>query len=176
MSWDALAAVAELLGAIGVLASLVYLGIQIRHITQWLKQQAFQLSTNEARRWASNFSRSSASSALFIKGQQNFSSLSSSERFQFTMMLFETLSVWETYRQHGGDDLLGLRESAETSIGSWIRQGWFPEWWESNAFMFPPEYKLFVQGLAEKHSGSAQQGAEAEAARRTPTNGGDNHG
>ena len=53
MNWEALAATAELLGALGVLASLVYLGLKIRQNTGWLRQQAFQLSTNEIRRWAS---------------------------------------------------------------------------------------------------------------------------
>jgi hypothetical protein len=31
MNWEALGAIAELLGAIGVIGSLVYLGMQIRH-------------------------------------------------------------------------------------------------------------------------------------------------
>jgi hypothetical protein len=31
MKWDAIGAIAELLGAIGVVASLVYLATQIRH-------------------------------------------------------------------------------------------------------------------------------------------------
>lgn len=47
MNWEALAATAELLGALGVLASLIYLAVQIRQNTAWLRQQAFQLSTNE---------------------------------------------------------------------------------------------------------------------------------
>ena len=31
MNWDAIGAIAELLGAVGVIASLVYLATQIRH-------------------------------------------------------------------------------------------------------------------------------------------------
>ena len=69
MNWDALAATAELLGAIVVLASLIYLAVQIRQNTVWLRQQAFQLSTNEVRQWASQFSGSRPNSELFLKGQ-----------------------------------------------------------------------------------------------------------
>lgn len=156
MNWDALGAVAELLGAIGVLASLVYLGIQIHQNTRWLKQQAFQLSTNEVRRWASNFSGSHANSELFLRGQQDHHSLTPTERFQFTMMIFEILSVWETYRQHDTKELLGLRESAEISIGGWIRQGWFLEWWRMNEFMLPPDFKAFVQEIMDRHAGDAR--------------------
>ena len=153
MNWDALAAVAELLAAAGVLGSLIYLGLQIRQNTAWLKQQAFQLSTNEVRRWASQFSESHANSELFLKGQREFGSLDSTERFRFTMMIFQLLSVWATYQTHGGEDLLGLRESAERLIPTWIDQGWFREWWEYNAYMLPPEFKSFVRELMERHSG-----------------------
>ena len=34
MDWDALGAIAELAGALGVIASLIYLGTQIRHNTR----------------------------------------------------------------------------------------------------------------------------------------------
>jgi hypothetical protein len=43
MNWDAIGAVAELLGALGVIASLVYLGRQINH-----NSEIVQASTNQA--------------------------------------------------------------------------------------------------------------------------------
>jgi hypothetical protein len=156
VNWDALAATAELLAAVGVLASLVYLGVQIRQNTVWLRQQAFQLGTNEVRRWASHFSDSHANSELFLRGQRDFRSLDAIERFRFTMMIFELCSVWGTYQEYSGEDLLGLRDSAEKSIETWIGQGWFQEWWEHNAYMFPPAFQAFVQKLIER---SAVDGA-----------------
>jgi len=65
MNWEALGATAGLLGAIGVLASLIYLGLQIRQNTAWLRQQSFQLSTNEIRQWALQFSGSRSNAELF---------------------------------------------------------------------------------------------------------------
>ena len=38
MNWDAIGAIAELLGAIGVIASLVYLATQIRHSRDQMSQ------------------------------------------------------------------------------------------------------------------------------------------
>ena len=97
MNWDALAAIAEILGAIGVLASLIYLAVQIRQNTIWLRQQAFQLSTNEVRHWAMQFSGSQQNAELFLRGQRDHGSLDATERLQFTMMIFEICSVWATY-------------------------------------------------------------------------------
>jgi hypothetical protein len=161
VNWEALAAIAELLGAIGVLASLLYLGAQIRQNTASLRQQAFQMGTNEVRRWAEGLSGSRETSEIFIKGQTDFSSLDANERLRFTMMIFELCSVWGTYQTYSGHDLLGLRESAETSIGAWIRQGWFPKWWRQNVFMFPPEFKAFVEELLARHAGAERRSDEA---------------
>ena len=147
MDWNAVAAIAEALGAIGVLASLVYLGLQVRQNTVWLEQQAYQLGTNEVRRWAGHMADSADASELFLKGQRDFPSLAPVERFRFTMIVFELCSVWGTYQQYSGEDFLGMRESAEALIGAWIRQGWFRPWWKSNELLFPPDFKHFVEGL-----------------------------
>ena len=42
MNWEAIGAVAELLGALGVIATLVYLSIQIRQNTRMMKSTALQ--------------------------------------------------------------------------------------------------------------------------------------
>ncbi|MEQ8692338.1 MAG: hypothetical protein RIC89_16080 [Pseudomonadales bacterium] len=47
MNWDALGAIAELLGAIAVLATLAYLAIQIRQNSHFIESSVYQ-STNDA--------------------------------------------------------------------------------------------------------------------------------
>ncbi len=49
MSWDALAAIAEALGAVAVLASLIYLATQIRQNTQMIKSSIRQELTANTR-------------------------------------------------------------------------------------------------------------------------------
>ena len=47
MSWDAIGAVAELLGAFGVIASLVYLANQMRQNTRAMRASAYQEVLNQ---------------------------------------------------------------------------------------------------------------------------------
>ena len=42
MNWEALGAIAELLGALGVIATVVYLAVQIRHNTTALHSASYQ--------------------------------------------------------------------------------------------------------------------------------------
>jgi hypothetical protein len=46
MNWDAIGAIAELLGAIGVIASLVYLATQIQHGREQMGQTSRQLAAS----------------------------------------------------------------------------------------------------------------------------------
>ena len=42
MNWEAMVAVAEITGAVGVIASLVYLAIQVRQNTRWLRSSVIE--------------------------------------------------------------------------------------------------------------------------------------
>ena len=47
MNWDAIGAIAELLGAVGVIASLVYLATQMRQNTRAMRASAYQEVLNQ---------------------------------------------------------------------------------------------------------------------------------
>jgi hypothetical protein len=150
MNWDAVGATAELLAAFGVLFSLVYLGLQIRQNTKWLRQQAFQLSTNEIRRWTSRIADSNEAAELWLKGQRTYDDLDSIELTRFSMIVFEQLSIYSTYQLHDEEGMLGLIDSAEINIGTWIRNGWFVKWWKSWKLQFPPEFQSYIEDMIHR--------------------------
>ena len=136
MNWDAIGAIANLLAALGVLVSLIYLAVQVRQNTRSVRQQAFQIGTNEVRRWSSHFVERPEVAELYLRGQRNYAGLEPAEQVRFTMLIFEICSIWATYLEHSEEDLLGLRESAEYSLSRWIRQGWFGPWFGAHAQCF----------------------------------------
>ena len=98
MNWDAIAAIAELAGAIGVIASLIYLARQIRQSNATDKLTAtlgVQASFNEVAR-------------LFIEGGddvlaglEDFSKLDESERFKLAAKLQTLYSHFDlVYSNH----------------------------------------------------------------------------
>lgn len=150
MNWDAVGASAELLAAFGVLFSLIYLGLQIRQNTKWLRQQAFQLSTSEMRRWTSRLADSESAAKLWSKGLRRYDELDEIELVRFSMIVFEQLSIYSTYLLHDEDEMLGLLESADVNIGAWIRNGWFQKWWVAWRVQFPPELQAYIDDLIER--------------------------
>ncbi|MBN8280799.1 MAG: hypothetical protein J0M16_09345 [Gammaproteobacteria bacterium] len=155
MNWDAIGAIANLVAALGVLVSLVYLAIQVKQNTRSVRQQAFQIGTNEVRRWSGRFAESRDVAELYLRGQQDYAALGAADQVRFTMLVFEICSIWATYLEHSEEDLLGLRQSAEYSLGRWIRQGWFTPWFAAHAHMFSPAFNAFVRRLIDRHPAAA---------------------
>jgi hypothetical protein len=152
MNWDAVGATAETIAAIGVFFSVIYLGLQIRQNTKWLRQQAFQLSTNEIRRHTGRFADSKEITELWLKGVTEHENLDRTELVRFSMIVFEHLSIYATYLLHDEEGMMGLRESAYVNVNVWIRRGWFLQWWETWQVQFPPEFRVFMKQLIEENA------------------------
>jgi hypothetical protein len=90
MNWEAIGAIAELLGAIGVIASLVYLATQIRHSreqmsqnTRAMKAGAYQ-QTSDGLSDTINIAVSTPGFARIVRSAiANFEGLSEDDAFQF---------------------------------------------------------------------------------------------
>jgi hypothetical protein len=90
MNWDAIGAIAELLGAIGVIASLVYLATQIRQSREQMGQstRAMQASTfqqfDQTLQGAfSNLLTAPGAARAFRRGASEYSELDEDERWLF---------------------------------------------------------------------------------------------
>jgi len=84
MNWDAIGAIGEILGAIGVVGSLVYLAAQIRKSDQTARADSLQALWDGARdrSFKPQFSDPEVGD-LFAKGLTNFEALGKSEKRRF---------------------------------------------------------------------------------------------
>ncbi|MGR8948215.1 MAG: hypothetical protein ACU84Q_09230 [Gammaproteobacteria bacterium] len=94
MSWDAISGIAEAVGAIGVIISLLYVGVQIRQNTiasraanyqQWVDTQ---VNVNRA------LSDDSDVTALVDKANQDFDSLTGAELLRLQMIFYNHFTQW----------------------------------------------------------------------------------
>jgi hypothetical protein len=90
MDWEMIGAVGEILGALGVLASLVYLGTQIRSNTHSLQAASLQSVLDGPRdRFFKLMSTSDETSLIFIKGLKSLDLLEENENLRFWCLLID---------------------------------------------------------------------------------------
>jgi len=100
MNWDAIAAIAEIAGAIAVVTTLVYFVMQIRQYTTGLRSATFHATMQEFNQ-INVAQLDPALADLFDRGMADPGSLSSTEAYQFGWIMRVYVNIWENmYQQY----------------------------------------------------------------------------
>ena len=89
MNWDAIGAVGEIVGALAVVISLIYLATQIRTSNGAVRQASMQEIQNQIAKWQQELFSSEELWNIWIKGNANDQSLSKEELGRFRLMLLQ---------------------------------------------------------------------------------------
>jgi hypothetical protein len=157
ISWDAVGATGEILGAAAVVITLVYLAMQIRQNTKATQSSTFQGATNALNHI--NMSVSTDPNLVRIMAQEKVSmnDLSSEDQVRYSFLLLSLFRVRETiYFDHDQGitthqswirELDSLRSNLQTPI---VR-----EWWAENPFGFTPEFTEVVDEIIQEIQSAA---------------------
>jgi len=138
VNWDAVAAIAELAGAIGVIVSLVYLALQIRQNTAQIDTNSSLMRAESRRHWKTHATQVNLALAqdaklagIFTRGLASFQSLPPDEQIQFTFLFSEMVSTLDTAFDEQAEGLAkgGSFERAVNSMGDLIKTPGGREFW-----------------------------------------------
>ena len=87
MNWDAIGAVAEVIGALAVVLTLIYLAIQMKHSALAVNQAAQQSMVAEMGASMDSLFANPEGAEIWLKGITSYSSLSAVEKVQLTSLL-----------------------------------------------------------------------------------------
>lgn len=147
MNWNAIGALAELVGAAGVVVTLSYLAAQVRQNTKALRAATFQSVIGYATGFAESVARNADLAAIFQNGMADFESLDEPDRFRFHFQLIALLRRYENmhYQSRMGllddDQWEGLRASLNDIMG---RPG-SSAWWRLNSSLFNSSFRDFLE-------------------------------
>jgi hypothetical protein len=150
MRWDAIGATGEVLGAIAVLATLLYLARQIKQLTKQNHIEAFQHMQDQLNTYLRQISSSEETASLVVKGRQSYSSLNEVERLRFSYIQFQLLNFIESHytqsRQTALDD--DYRQWVDNNLQE-ILKGEFAypgciEFWQSAEPFFDDEVRELI--------------------------------
>ena len=146
MNWEALGGVAELVGAIGVIATLFYLAVQIRQNTRTIRAAAFQETMRDITAVADLAAQQPELSRIYLEGLNGLEKLNAEDRQRFGTFMLAFLRRVENlvYQTEQGlldpDSWEGLREALRRIFA---RPG-AVAWWEQSRHAFNRPLQNFV--------------------------------
>ena len=147
MNWDAVGAVADAVGAAGVIASLLYLAVQVRGSTRASAVESKLQSTRMLHHFVDSLIGTPELNDLFLRGLADLDSLSESDYYRFSNMslkAFWFLSAGHFQFRMGtlsADDWHELR----AVLHYWIRRPGCQSWWAKlGRDSFGAEFRKFI--------------------------------
>lgn len=143
MNWDAIGAVAELLGALGVIATLVYLGRQIRQNTDSVSMSAEGAMSQQIADWASRVNADPELGEIWNKAADSQDELTDYEKRRWLWFIVEMMFMYEGHFQlflKGHISPGAWDAKANLMVGLLMQNKAAAEWWEGRVAPFSPEF------------------------------------
>ena len=143
MNWNALGAIGELIGALAVVITLVYLAIQTRENTKAVRHATARGVLEDANVWRYKIIEDAEVSELFRNGLRDPESLSPNDRYRFRLMLDALITHW----QHAVESGQPIVNSNIPRVLSQPGGAWY--WSRSNApdGIYSPEFVRFIEDM-----------------------------
>lgn len=148
MSFADLAALGSFISAIGVLASLIYLGLQIRQNTRAVRSQINQGITENWLNLGALVTTNARAFAVGISADEKaFAAMSDEDKFVFLTTIFGFFKHFENMYLQCQEGFIP-RETWEAwqhqMFMYWNMRG-VQTWWKSRRLTFSPEFRRFIE-------------------------------
>ena len=146
MNWEALGAIGELVGALVVMVSVVYLAIQIRHNTRVAKGAAQEAAVATLRELTKQLTQSLELNRLFNEGVGGFDHLDEEERTRWFHLAFQLLKAAEGIHFHYIQGVLdeGAWMGYSNIFRDYFATAGFREYWNVRSDTFSPAFQSYV--------------------------------
>ena len=154
MEWEAIGAVAEMLGALAVLATLIYLSRQIRQNRDSVASASAETVLSNMNAAYQNAATSAELGRVIFAGQENASALSEEERGQFAFWMFGYFRTLELAYHHylAGNFNESMWEGYARHTQSLLNTPGVKKYWEIRKDVFSPEFASYIDKLAKERT------------------------
>ena len=146
--------ISQAVGSTAVVASLIFVGIQIRQNTKATRAESHHAVSEALNQVNLLWARNSEASRVWLSGISDRRALTPEDRWRFDSMLRAYLHVCETMHTQAalgaGDS--GIVVAEEDGIKFVFSSGGVREWWAENPFGFAPEFRKYVERLTNSRS------------------------
>jgi hypothetical protein len=147
VNWDALGAVAELLGALGVIATLGYVALQVRQNTASTRSSSYQSAITAVSEWSRGIGLDPDASRIIVSGNRDYSSLPAEDKVRYGFLTVSILrnfeNIYYQHKQGAIDEELWVGWSSR--IRAFAGQPGFQIWWQESKSPYSDEFVRFLE-------------------------------
>ncbi len=144
-----LAQIAEIIGAVAIVISLVYVGIEISENSRAVRSAMANQSTTAVSTWYTTLGSNEQASRVFHVGLAEPEQLSEEELAQFIYLAHGLMLEYQSafYVSREGTLDLALQDSITKSLSASAHLAGFQLYWEQRAEIFYPEFRARVDKI-----------------------------
>jgi hypothetical protein len=149
MSLEQLGLIADIVGAVAIIITLVYLTIQVKDSARASRSAAVTDATTAMQAFYQELGSNAATSKLFLDGLRNPNALSEQDQFQYLMLMHSCYLGFQRsfFLAREGTLDVALRESIGTAIHAANHLPGMHLYWRQRQGYFQPEFIEWVEDL-----------------------------
>lgn len=160
MNWDAISAVGEILSAVAVLITLIYLARQIRQNTEEIRAGRVEAMLKDQAKYNQMLAENDDMARIYWAAIDDVEALTEEEKLRWlhmcSVMMRNSEVAYFHFRQ--GDLPRELYLSRERWIQRFLGASGFRWWWRQYADVLDPEFVRYVDGVLDRSAGDDSKG------------------
>jgi len=151
MNWSAISAVADVVAAIAVVVSLVYLASQIRSGIRALRTTMRDNVFHSLQEWNYVVASDQELPAIFQRGAADFDSLDEKERARFVHIMFSFFKLFENIYLHNREGSVGEEAWTQNKmfLSLYVNQPGCRHYWENRKAAYDSRFREMVDRMGK---------------------------
>lgn len=155
---ESLANLGEIIGAIAVVVSLIYLAVQVRQNTRAQQTENFSRALDRVAAMQATLSQDSGISVILSKGVLDASELTPKERTQFAWAMYELFGAFEFMFLASKTNAIPeeVWQRWSLAVAWWLTFPGVQNWWKVRPVPFTDSFTSYVASLLENNPTDAE--------------------
>src|SRR5438093_7537410 len=153
MNWEMLCAIGQVVAAIGVIPSLIYLAVQIREQNKERRRAGINILTAQWNELVKSAQESREFAVLFLQGVRCFHDLDGPDKLSFSAFFTRFTRSCEGmfiyYRDGALEKALG--DGVERTMSDYFAYPGVREWWATRKHWLTDEFRAVVEAIIAKN-------------------------
>jgi hypothetical protein len=147
MNWEAIGAVAEVVGAAGVIVSLLYLAVQIRNQNRQARVELVNELARQRNEYSGGVADNNELAEIWFRGLAEYRDLPEIQRVRFSAHIARMVRVMDSLYQHRTEDQFRGEnwEAFDYYIRDVFRHAGVQQWWQTRSHFYTSSFQTHVE-------------------------------